>query len=535
MSFSPTLVAGLQVWLDGADPAGNGVVPSNGATISTWVDKSGKGYNATVASGKVAGTYSTAYKAVNFATSSTGYATTYSANPTTETMFVVFNNPSPSGNNNMVIGGQQGARSLGGGFSGNGGTGVVGVLNNEVAWLAATPAGSYTSGTTVLVTCQFTTTSNTIALNGGTFSTGGSPNFYSGTTTYLGVDTTTTTYYYIGYEMEVLFYNSVLSTANQQLIEGYLAWKWGLQTSLPSSHPYRYSFNPLITTYISTPITIPPNAMLIPFNSYSTLKTFILPVVSTNQGRMLIFKDMLGTSGTNPVALSTIGLDRIERSGVSSMSLSQTFGAWTFMNDGRTNWFLTDVYKNTLPIQSNVSFLPGLWAKFYTNTGSIPDSNGPPGNVAGTSGSGWGTALTGTFTSGPTGVNGSNTPGPTNIIHYGNNDGYQPVSSYNYSAVYSGFIYSAVGGTIQFQMQTDDGMRVDFNGANVIIAWQQQGATNYNSSSLTLPAGYTPIVIRWYDTGGGGQSILWHNINGAGYNMDGTGVYYYAPSNITQS
>jgi len=50
-----------------------------------------------------------------------------------------------------------------------------------------------------------------------------------------------------------------------------------------------------------------------------------------------------------------------------------------------------------------------------------------------------------------------------------------------------------------------------------------------------LPAGYTPIVIRWYDTGGGGQSILWHNINNAGYNMDGTGVYYYAPSNITQS
>ena len=284
----------------------------------------------------------------------------------------------------------------------------------------------------------------------------------------------------------------------------------------------------------SLPIAIPSNAMVIPVNLSSMSKTFTLPVVSTNQGRMLIFKDYYGASAKSTISLSTIGLDRIERSGVSSMSLSQTFGAWTFMNDGFTKWFLTDVYQNTFPVQCNISYLPGLWAKFYTNTGSIPDSNGPPGNSAGSSGSGWGTALTGTFTSGPTGVNGSNTPGPTNIIHYGNNDGYQPVSTYNYSAVYSGFMYSASGGTIQFQMQTDDGMRVDYNGANVIIAWQQQGATNYNSASLTMPAGFTPIVIRWYDTGGGGQSILWYNINGAGYVMDGTGVYYYAQSNIDQ-
>ena len=26
--------------------------------------------------------------------------------------------------------------------------------------------------------------------------------------------------------------------SNRQIVEGYLAWKWGLQTSLPSDHPY---------------------------------------------------------------------------------------------------------------------------------------------------------------------------------------------------------------------------------------------------------------------------------------------------------
>ena len=82
--------------------------------------------------------------------------------------------------------------------------------------------------------------------------------------------------------------------------------------------------------------------------------------------------------------------------------------------------------------------------------------------------------------------------------------------------IYTGFIYSASGGTIQFQFNTDDGMVVFFNGVNVLQSWAGQGDTQYTSGSITLPAGYTPIVSRWYDGGGGGQSILRTNINGGG-------------------
>ena len=46
-TFTPTSIAGCQIWLDGADPAGTGVAPANGSTVSTWVDKSGNGYNGT--------------------------------------------------------------------------------------------------------------------------------------------------------------------------------------------------------------------------------------------------------------------------------------------------------------------------------------------------------------------------------------------------------------------------------------------------------------------------------------------------------
>ena len=29
------------------------------------------------------------------------------------------------------------------------------------------------------------------------------------------------------------------NTTTRQLIEGYLAWKWNLQASLPADHPYK--------------------------------------------------------------------------------------------------------------------------------------------------------------------------------------------------------------------------------------------------------------------------------------------------------
>jgi len=38
---------------------------------------------------------------------------------------------------------------------------------------------------------------------------------------------------------EIVLYNVVLSTTNIQKIEGYLAWKWGLQANLPSNHPHK--------------------------------------------------------------------------------------------------------------------------------------------------------------------------------------------------------------------------------------------------------------------------------------------------------
>lgn len=38
---------------------------------------------------------------------------------------------------------------------------------------------------------------------------------------------------------EIIIFMNSLTTSECQLIEGYLAWKWGLQANLPTNHPYK--------------------------------------------------------------------------------------------------------------------------------------------------------------------------------------------------------------------------------------------------------------------------------------------------------
>ena len=245
---TPLAIPGCALWLDGADPLNNGIQPTSGTAISTWSDKSGNGRNATVASNRIEGTYNTAFNGVYFQSSNVGYVTSYSANPTVETMFIVANIDSPANqNNNTIIGGQRGARSFGFSFSVSGGIGSSSYLNNQVAWQTTSVTGP-SAGTTALITGTVSNTSNvTVSLNGATsgasYTAGTITAWIAGTTTYLAVDTTNRAYYYKGYVMEILFYNSVLPTAQRQQIEGYLAWKWRLQNNLSRTHPYANSFN----------------------------------------------------------------------------------------------------------------------------------------------------------------------------------------------------------------------------------------------------------------------------------------------------
>jgi hypothetical protein len=51
-----------------------------------------------------------------------------------------------------------------------------------------------------------------------------------------------------GYIYEMIAYNRTVAAEERQSIEGYLAWKWGIQDSLATTHPY----------YIAPPPFVPP-------------------------------------------------------------------------------------------------------------------------------------------------------------------------------------------------------------------------------------------------------------------------------------
>jgi hypothetical protein len=239
-NFYPTDIPGCALWLDGADRTSMVFSPGT-SNVTTWRDKSGNGLNATQRSGKDAGVYSSTSNCINFTTAATGYDTSYPANPTSETMFVVANNASPSGNNNTVIGGGAGARSMSFGFSGLGGssTGRHGYVSIRREWLASTLTGSYTSGQTAIVAGNVSGGSTFISTQGGTMSSGVAlTGAFSNVNTVIGLDTNDSQIYFTGSVMEIIFYNNtVLSTSQRQQVEGYLAWKWGLVAPLATGHP----------------------------------------------------------------------------------------------------------------------------------------------------------------------------------------------------------------------------------------------------------------------------------------------------------
>jgi hypothetical protein len=354
--FSPSSLTGCVLWLDGSSLA-----LSNGATVSTWPSLGPVSYTTTSTAGRFP-TYASNVQngrgAVQYATGQTSVLSNFVLSQTMSVFQLSYpigqaihpffeHSPDENANPGFYM-----YSSGGNNFAINSGSGQVAVNVGNIGatntWLlqeglnkdpnAGNTMGYYSNATLVAsngVQNGTTPVTNTLFLNG---------------------RNNTNPLSYPAYVAEVIVYSNALNNFGRQQIEGYLAWKWGLTSLLPTSHPYKNL--PYFILTESIPRTIPMNTLLVPINTFSTIKTFTLPTVSTNSGRILILKDYLGYAGSNNIRLSTLGLDRIERSNVSSMTLSNAYGAWWFMNDGLTKWFLTDAYLNNFYLLPPVSTPP---------------------------------------------------------------------------------------------------------------------------------------------------------------------------------
>jgi hypothetical protein len=249
--FTPRQISGCQLWLDAADPSAFTLTGSN---VTLWKDKSGNANNSTT----VIGTPILNQKAINgfsairVQTGSYFYFSplTTAANTTTVSAFVVANlSNSPAntfgrllsfgntadGTNNFDY--QTVGNFI---FCRENANQQMAIYRNSLVGPNVTMNVTYEQP--FLMNAVFNGTNCSSFLNG----TANTSFSSSGTFTFnqlgIGVNINTKTNpsdVYSGLIAEVIVYYAALSTSERQQTEGYLAWKWGLISSLPNGHPYK--------------------------------------------------------------------------------------------------------------------------------------------------------------------------------------------------------------------------------------------------------------------------------------------------------
>jgi hypothetical protein len=244
-AFSPLSIAGLQMWMDAADSSSNSMTLS-GSTVTVWKDKSGLSNNTTARSGTSTLT-SSAINGKSAISMAGGYFTGPFATANTGTQvhaFAVMTIDSSSGVWPRPLAlGRPGVDDY------NNSTTTFAIIRfNGSQAVGIGRAGQYLSvsipaySSAFLVQSSHNGSTEYMSVNGNltvsSAGTGQSGNF--NITSYgLGVNTNTGDYFvWNGYYGEVMYFNVQLSDANRQKVEGYLAWKWGLQANLPAGHPY---------------------------------------------------------------------------------------------------------------------------------------------------------------------------------------------------------------------------------------------------------------------------------------------------------
>ena len=122
-------------------------------------------------------------------------------------------------------------------------TAAISRLNTVfVSYRASGSRGNVTAtfGTPVINTTVFDGANNTYYQNGTAGTTAASTGNFGYTNYEIGGSFGEESLVpYDGLIGEVIHYTTALTTAQRQNVEGYLAWKWGLVSSLPANHPFK--------------------------------------------------------------------------------------------------------------------------------------------------------------------------------------------------------------------------------------------------------------------------------------------------------
>lgn len=235
--FNPRQIAGLAAWFDAQDAAS---ITLNGTTVSQWVDKSGSGRTLSQATPANQPDYVAA--GINGKPSLELDGSNHFMNGSSTlisqpfTMYAVLEVDDNATNKNLLSGGT---------------SGLVPVLATNGSEFLTLYAGTSISATTAVLTSPgvavglFDGATSVGRVNGSQVLTGNAGTIdWSPTDNGLSLGTFAGggSQRWDGLVGEILLYAGKHTTAQTARVEGYLAWKWGLQGQLPTNHPYAYSF-----------------------------------------------------------------------------------------------------------------------------------------------------------------------------------------------------------------------------------------------------------------------------------------------------
>jgi hypothetical protein len=341
LPFNPASIPGCQLWLDAADTSS--VALNSSANVLAWIDKSGNGNHMNTIAGSSStywsgtpayptiGTSINGLQTVKFvAQSGLKQATTLDG---VKNLFWVGRIAAPDGSgsapNYFLLGhdsvydwsaNQYGDKFLYPPIVPSG-------INNASASL-------FTSDSNAVTNTAFQNVYLPSAPNVSLLSVSG----ITGTTRYQGICYDRDIHIgWCGDLAEVIIFNSALTTIQRQKVEGYLANKWGLQTSLPSNHPHKTAA-PTYEEPVFVPTLISGNKIW--FDAFDASYT-------TSGTTVTAWTNKTGNSNAS-TGIGTVNINQATLNGKSSVRFPVgtnylTVGAQTYSTSYRNVFFVVTV------------------------------------------------------------------------------------------------------------------------------------------------------------------------------------------------
>jgi hypothetical protein len=300
-SFNPSNISGLNVWLDAQYPDS---VIINSSKVDTWNDRSGQNNNFTKGNNNVI-SYAipsgiNSRPALNFVDSYTNLQRQFNIAPSNNlSLFMVaYHVSNGSGNSELFFTSNNYAY-----FDLFSNTNTTGLLSFNIGSTTQVSSGFDIRGSISLIS-MITTSTVDLYVNG----TQTNNNVSRGPLSLNNLLTwSISAGAFRGFIGEIITYPSGLNDVDRQRIEGYLAWKWGLQENLPDNQPYKNAPPISLDAPVISEISGSSQTLNVSFTQNTSGQTITNYLYSTDNG--VTFRELTPPDISSPLTITTLSSD----------------------------------------------------------------------------------------------------------------------------------------------------------------------------------------------------------------------------------